>query len=79
MPLYEFICDKCGYKFEKLVNSMSNRTKQICPECNSEAKKTVSSFTAHSNPGTGPCGKKENSCSTAHDHGGCGGCCPFSG
>ena len=32
MPTYEYLCDKCGYKFEK-YHQMLHRLK-ICPECN---------------------------------------------
>ncbi|MBQ3834452.1 MAG: zinc ribbon domain-containing protein [Elusimicrobia bacterium] len=48
MPLFEFICKKCGKKFEKLVFSTDNE-KLKCPECNSEdVEKQFSTFSANS-------------------------------
>ena len=42
MPIYEYRCQKCGYKFEKLV---FNKEKIKCPRCGSEnPKKLFSSF-----------------------------------
>lgn len=36
MPIYEYQCEKCGEKFEKLVRSMSSTDAVKCPECGSE-------------------------------------------
>ena len=44
MPIYEYSCDNCGHKFDKLV-SFSNRDQIECPECKSkETKKLMSAF-----------------------------------
>jgi putative FmdB family regulatory protein len=31
MPTYEYVCDKCGHKFEH-IQSMSAKPLAICPE-----------------------------------------------
>jgi len=33
MPIYEFVCKKCGNEFEELVRSSDSKVK--CPLCNS--------------------------------------------
>ena len=49
MPIYEYSCDTCGEKFEKLLRpSQINEYSPDCPKCNSkEVKKLISksSFT----------------------------------
>ena len=60
MPLFEYHCDQCNYKFDKLV--MSHKNKVNCPLCRGEVKKLMSSFSvghadqfsANLPPGTGP-------------------------
>jgi putative FmdB family regulatory protein len=49
MPIYEYICDDCGTKFEKLVR---NGNAAACPTCG-EARltPTLSTFAAHSSSG----------------------------
>ena len=61
MPLYEYKCQKCGHKFERLV---FGEEEIKCPKCNTkELKKLFSSFSL---------GKKEN-----NNFGGCSdGSCP---
>ena len=34
MPIYEYVCNKCDYEFEKLVFSSSE--KMDCPQCKSK-------------------------------------------
>lgn len=37
MPIYEYQCQSCGEKFEKLVRSFNNDDAQVvCPECQSK-------------------------------------------
>ncbi len=63
MPLFEFICKKCGKKFEKLVFSTDNE-KLACPECKSEdVEKQFSTFSSNASKGGG------------HEHHCCNGCC----
>lgn len=57
MPIYEFICQDCGEKFEKLVRSSTAvANKEIaCPKCEShEVKKKISTIanTAKSESGS---------------------------
>jgi len=33
MPIYEYRCQDCGEKFEKLIRSNSDQTELICPNC----------------------------------------------
>jgi len=43
MPMYEYVCEKCGEKFEKLV--LSPATRIACPRCGSTAcERIYSSF-----------------------------------
>jgi putative FmdB family regulatory protein len=50
MPIYEYICDDCGTKFEKLVRR--NQDAISCPSCGeSHLKTTLSTFAAHSSNG----------------------------
>jgi putative FmdB family regulatory protein len=42
MPLYEYNCEPCHYKFDKLVMSMNTEVK--CPLCQGEVKKLMSTF-----------------------------------
>ena len=36
MPIYEYTCEKCHAKFDKLVRTMSGKEAIACPECGSE-------------------------------------------
>ncbi|MGD2270259.1 MAG: zinc ribbon domain-containing protein [Desulfobacterales bacterium] len=42
MPLYEYNCEKCNYKFDRLVMHMDTRVS--CPICQGEVKKLMSTF-----------------------------------
>ena len=35
MPTYEYLCKTCDHRFEQLVRSMSDQSKQKCPKCGS--------------------------------------------
>ncbi|MBI5739704.1 MAG: zinc ribbon domain-containing protein [Nitrospirae bacterium] len=52
MPIYEYVCLKCGNKFS-LLQSMSHAESDTeCPKCSSrEVKKTISSFSCASGCG----------------------------
>ncbi|WP_456432029.1 FmdB family zinc ribbon protein [Thermosulfuriphilus sp.] len=52
MPIYEFICKKCGQIFERLV--FSNQEQVLCPKCKAkEVQKLLSSFSSRSaSPGS---------------------------
>ncbi len=76
MPIYEYICQKCGHTFEKLVGSMSAKP-PACPECQSKTQKKVSAFAAHTGANPTACGLSEPSCGPGQSMGGCcGGSCP---
>jgi putative FmdB family regulatory protein len=70
MPIYEYICDDCGERYERIV--MSQKQGITCPKCSS-AKNTIqlSVFVAPSNGNKSTAGF---STSTASG-GGCG-CTP---
>lgn len=42
MPLYEYNCEPCAYKFDKLVMSVNDQVK--CPLCQGKVKKLMSTF-----------------------------------
>ena len=67
MPIYEYLCDDCGERYERIV--MNVKTKITCPKCES-SKKTIqlSVFAAPANGG-----KASGGPSSAPGSG--GGCC----
>jgi putative FmdB family regulatory protein len=42
MPLYEYNCDNCSYKFDKLVTSHNSSVE--CPLCRGKVEKLMSTF-----------------------------------
>ena len=45
MPMYEYRCDVCGERFEKLVRSASSQESIHCPSCGAtETRKQFSTF-----------------------------------
>ena len=47
MPIFEYLCGKCGNKFEELVFSSDKKIK--CPECGSaKVEKLFSTFASAS-------------------------------
>ena len=42
MPIYEYDCENCGYKFSQLL--MSRGTPVRCPLCQGNVKKLMSTF-----------------------------------
>ncbi len=66
MPIYEYICEECGERYERVVLS---KTQEIaCPKCKSTKNTqqlSVFSAATKSNGGAGPSSG--------------GGCCPPSG
>lgn len=72
MPVYEYGCEKCGAKFEKLVRTMSESGAPACPECGSaKTSRAPSVFAAVGGGGTraelpppmcGRCGGAPGSC-----------------
>ena len=40
MPTYEYLCEACGYKFEKFQN-MSDTPIKKCPQCGKDVKRLI--------------------------------------
>jgi putative FmdB family regulatory protein len=52
MPIFEYLCDDCGTKFEKLVRRSGGVTEQVeCPSCGrgDHLSEQYSTFAAHAN------------------------------
>ncbi|MEQ1948173.1 MAG: zinc ribbon domain-containing protein [Bryobacteraceae bacterium] len=62
MPIFEFQCDDCGTKFEKLLRRAGETSGVECPSCGeSYITEQLSTFAAHANgsskqSGTPACG-----------------------
>jgi putative FmdB family regulatory protein len=41
MPLYEYQCEKCGHRFEK-IQKFSDRMVKKCPECGGKVEQVIS-------------------------------------
>ncbi len=66
MPIFEYRCEDCGAKFEKLVRRTADASAIDCPSCGkNHLKQEFSTFAAHANgrpksdvpmcPSGGPC------------------------
>jgi putative FmdB family regulatory protein len=67
MPIYEYLCQDCGKKFEKLVRRAADAPETECPSCGQKhLKQEYSTFAAHASgssksaempscPSGGPC------------------------
>jgi putative FmdB family regulatory protein len=50
MPIYEYKCDSCGSKFEKLVRRSEENAGLKCPSCGDQhLSQEYSTFAAHAN------------------------------
>lgn len=50
MPIYEYRCEDCGTKFEKLVRRSVETSELECPSCGqNHLKQELSTFAAHAN------------------------------
>ena len=49
MPVYEYVCKKCGKEFEELVRSSSEKIN--CPKCSSAKVSKKMSVFAHKSSG----------------------------
>ena len=48
MPIFEYLCDDCGTKFEKLLRRSDDQVE--CPQCGeSHLSQQLSTFAAHAN------------------------------
>ncbi|MBN2089934.1 zinc ribbon domain-containing protein [candidate division KSB1 bacterium] len=75
MPIYEFKCQSCGQRFEKLLFSSQLNSKIDCPDCKSTTVERIFSVfgfstgtrTVTSTPGGGSCHTcSSHHCSTCH-------------
>ncbi len=41
MPLYEYLCKKCGHRFER-IQRFSDRMVKKCPECGGKVEQVIS-------------------------------------
>lgn len=41
MPLYEYLCKKCGHRFEKILK-FSDKPVKKCPECGGAVEQVIS-------------------------------------
>jgi putative FmdB family regulatory protein len=49
MPIFEYLCEDCGTKFEKLVRRAASND-VLCPSCGkNHLKQEFSTFAAHAN------------------------------
>ena len=72
MPIYEYVCDDCGERYERIV--MNKSTAVACPKCESTNKTVqLSVFAAPSNGS-----KSSNGSASAAPMGGGCGCTPSS-
>jgi len=50
MPIYEYRCQDCGTKFEKLVRRSTDAAALECPSCGKQhLEQELSTFAAHAN------------------------------
>lgn len=69
MPIYEYVCEKCQTKFEKLVRSMNSNEPIKCPKCGgSRTQRQFSSFAVGA-------GESGSTSSGPASHGAGCGCC----
>lgn len=72
MPIYEYLCQKCGNQFEALFSTIAESANASCPSCKSKrVAKQFSTFAATS-------GEKDFACSdpkACPASAGCGGAC----
>ena len=40
MPIYEYICDNCGYAFEEFTRSIADGILEYCPHCGNPSLRT---------------------------------------
>ena len=55
MPIYTYICQECGEKFDLLIGVTSEKTEFRCNKCDSKKiKRTFSSFSVGKANSSGP-------------------------
>ena len=71
MPIYEYECAKCGFRFERLIRNQAADVPDKCPKCG--ARKPGKAFSAFSVGAAAPT-KSGDACATCPS-----GSCPYSG
>lgn len=52
MPIFEYRCEDCSTRFEKLVRKSADTEAIVCPECGTNRlKQELSTFAAHAHAG----------------------------
>ena len=62
MPMYDYKCKSCGYKFDKLVSFSASEKNIECPECKKQDSEKLLCAPNISNGGNGS--KLQNACNT---------------
>jgi putative FmdB family regulatory protein len=71
MPIYEYSCDSCGSKFEKLVRRSEEVLESGCPSCGDKhLTQEYSTFAARA---SSPESSMGSACATGADMPSCGG------
>jgi len=71
MPIYEYICDDCGERYERMV--MSQKQAIACPKC--ESSKHAIQLSAFAAPANGNKSSHRSSSAPSSRGGCCGGGC----
>ena len=69
MPIYEYLCNKCGSEFELLVASSSAKPDEGCPDCGSkkiEKQMSLFGFSSGSKSADSSGGHNCSSCSSSN-------------
>ncbi|MCL6518502.1 MAG: zinc ribbon domain-containing protein [Armatimonadetes bacterium] len=72
MPIYEFKCQNCGTRFEKLCNINSAASGINCPNCGaSEVRRLISAFYSHGSSSPSSSGSSSCACCQKSSCAGC--------
>lgn len=74
MPIFEYQCEGCKYKFDVLHKSSLHQEEVSCPKCNSKKnKKLLSTFSASIGANSGYSGSscESGNCDVSSPAGGC--------
>jgi len=50
MPIYEYVCPKCGHKFEVFYRNIRVTYSHPCPECGTDSPKVFSTYNFQFSP-----------------------------
>jgi len=62
MPIYEYVCDSCQFKFEELRPLSKAGEDVICPQCQQKARRVLSTFACRTTDEHGFATALGNSC-----------------